>query len=70
MFFKRVFPPALLATLPLCAAANPNPLEEVVVRAGFYDSTLMRSAGSISVLDDTAIADRVTSTTCSGCCRT
>ncbi len=58
MFFKRVFPPALLATLPLCAAANPNPLEEVVVRAGFYDSTLMRSAGSISVLDDTAIADR------------
>jgi outer membrane receptor protein involved in Fe transport len=58
MFLKRVLPPALLATLPWCAAANTNALEEVVVRAGFYDSTLMRSAGSISVLDDAVIADR------------
>ena len=33
-------------------------LEEVVVRAGFYDTELMHSAGSISVLDETAISDR------------
>ncbi|MGR9089877.1 MAG: TonB-dependent receptor [Gammaproteobacteria bacterium] len=58
MLRKRVFSPALLAALPLFTAAATNPMEEVVVRAGFYDSELMRSAGSISVLDDTAIADR------------
>ena len=33
-------------------------LEEVVVRAGFYDTQLMHTAGSISVLDEAAIDDR------------
>ncbi len=33
-------------------------LEEVIVRAGFYDTELMHSAGSISVLDEAAIDAR------------
>ncbi|MFP6682172.1 MAG: hypothetical protein VCB07_08245, partial [Gammaproteobacteria bacterium] len=33
-------------------------LEEVIVRAGFYDTELMYSAGSISVLNEAVIDDR------------
>lgn len=46
------FPSAVLADV------SSRPLEEVVVRAGFYDTKLMHSAGSISVLDDATITDR------------
>jgi len=35
-----------------------QPIEEVVVRAGFYDAELMKSAGSISVFDEAAIEAR------------
>jgi len=40
------------------AESGATRLEEVVVRAGFYDTKLMTSAGSISVLDETQIAGR------------
>ena len=50
----------LIAALPRTALADATarPLEEVVVRAGFYDTKLMESAGSISVLDAATITDR------------
>lgn len=49
-----------LCALPALILADTDApvLEEVVVRAGFYDSDLMKSAGSISVLDAAEIADR------------
>lgn len=47
---------AILIT-PNPSAAAP-PMEEVVVHAGFYESALMRSAGSISVLDETLLENR------------
>jgi len=55
--FTAIF---LIAGIPAAVFADTSspPLEEVVVRAGFYDTTLMHSAGSISVIDSTEIADR------------
>ncbi len=51
----------LLAMISCCASlvvqANDS-IEEIVVSAGFYDSELMKSAGSISVLDAQAVQDR------------
>ncbi len=51
----------LLTSLSLCTSftlhAN-DTLEEIVVSAGFYDTKLMQSAGSISVLDEQLIQDR------------
>ena len=51
----------LIMTFSLCASitvlAN-DTLEEIVVTAGFRDAELMKSAGSISVLDEQVIQDR------------
>jgi len=50
----------LIAGLPsaLLADTTSRPYEEVIVKAGFYDTKLMESAGSISVLDEAVITDR------------
>ena len=58
--FLRFTAGVLIGTFPglIFADPNPKPLEEVVVRAGFYDTKLMKSAGSISVLDATVIENR------------
>lgn len=58
--FKR-FIYSLLITSSLCTSSTllaDEALEEIVVTAGFRDSTLMKSAGSISVLDEQLIQDR------------
>jgi iron complex outermembrane recepter protein len=51
----------LLVTISL-SASHPlhadNILEEIIVNAGFRDSELMRSTGSISVLDEQVVHDR------------
>ena len=51
----------LLVTISL-SASNPlhadNILEEIIVNAGFRDSELMKSTGSISVLDEQVVHDR------------
>lgn len=46
---------SLSASYPLHAD---NTLEEIIVTAGFRDSELMKSAGSISVLDEQVVHDR------------
>jgi len=60
MSIARSFAPFILAALPPTIMADPKAatIEEVIVRAGFYDSELMRSAGSISVIDNAEITDR------------
>ena len=54
----------LLVTISL-SASNPlhadNILEEIIVNAGFRDSELMKSTGSISVLDEQVVHDRAAS---------
>ncbi|MDA0821381.1 MAG: TonB-dependent receptor [Proteobacteria bacterium] len=58
--FLRVTTVCLIAAAPALFAAD-TPLradEEVVVRAGFYDTKFMQSAGGISVIDDVVIQDR------------
>lgn len=59
MFFR--FYHTLLVTISL-SASNPlhadNILEEIIVNAGFRDSELMKSTGSISVLDEQVVHDR------------
>lgn len=40
------------------AAADEQPMEEIVVTAGFRDAALMSSAGSVSVVDAKAVAER------------
>jgi iron complex outermembrane recepter protein len=55
--FNRV----LLMIISLCASHTVHAndiLEEIVVTAGFRDTELMKSAGSISVLDEQVIKDR------------
>ncbi|HCU91149.1 MAG TPA: TonB-dependent receptor, partial [Gammaproteobacteria bacterium] len=59
MYFR--FSALLLITgLPgtLLADTTSHPYEEVIVKAGFYDTKLMESAGSISVLDEAVITGR------------
>ncbi len=71
MFFPKTIAWTLaaatsLATSPAHAAPDPQPdpatqavsMEEVVVTAGFRDTELMTSAGSISVLDREAMVER------------
>lgn len=48
----------LLGCVACVPALAEGPLEEVVVSAGFYESALLKSAGSISVVDEQAIVDR------------
>jgi iron complex outermembrane receptor protein len=57
---SRLFAITLLSVMPCLSAADTisNPVEEVIVRAGFYDTEFMQSAGSISVLDEIVIGDR------------
>lgn len=58
--FSRIYC-LLIMTFSLCASATVparDTLEEIVVTAGFRDAELMKSAGSISVLDEQLIQDR------------
>ena len=57
----RYFSLALLTSVSLCvtfALHASEPLEEIVVTAGFRDTALMKSAGSISVVEQNVINDR------------
>ncbi len=58
--YSRLIATLLAAGIPALGLAQTGapPLEEVVVRAGFFDTELMKSAGSISVLDEAEIAAR------------
>ncbi|MFT4561197.1 MAG: iron complex outermembrane receptor protein [Gammaproteobacteria bacterium] len=58
--FLRVTTVCLIAATQGLSAADSGMRsdEEVVVRAGFYDTKFMQSAGSISVIDDTVIQHR------------
>lgn len=59
MFFRFYYP--LLVAISLSASYPlhaDNTLEEITVTAGFRDSELMKSAGSISVLDEQVVHDR------------
>ncbi|MFP6780849.1 MAG: TonB-dependent receptor [Gammaproteobacteria bacterium] len=59
MFLRPLALALLCAIAGISAADNQSTsIEEVVVRAGFYDTQFMKSAGSISVLDDVTIIDR------------
>ena len=58
--YSRLIATLLAAGIPALGLAQTGtpPLEEVIVRAGFFDTELMKSAGSISVLDEAEIAAR------------
>ncbi|MFT4582375.1 MAG: iron complex outermembrane receptor protein [Gammaproteobacteria bacterium] len=58
--FLRVTTACLIAAAPGLFAADTGTRadEEVIVRAGFYDTEFMQSAGGISVIDDIVIQDR------------
>ena len=58
MTLKTVRPLVLLAGFWPCLSLAADPLEEVVVRAGFREVELFHSAGSVSVLDHDALAER------------
>lgn len=63
MLPSRFAAPALIAgtfvtVFSLAAAADDEAIEEIVVTAGFRDAALMRSGGSVSVLEPLAIEER------------